>query len=249
MNSDRTKPIPVTGPESSGLRFSLRQVVDLQLKTIVSYLRPLLPTLTGKVLDIGAGQSPWRVFLDRSITYQGVDIRSADQFGMSRQKDVIYYDGAILPFPDCTFDAAICIEVLEHASDPALLLSEAFRVMKSGATFALTVPWSARAHHIPFDFHRFTRYQLSTMLSKAGFVEVEIGERGNDICAVANKLIVIAWRLLTPTRKSHLMWTVPLAIVDLCFASIFLLCAHLSLCFDLGSKEDPLGYFVKCTKA
>jgi SAM-dependent methyltransferase len=236
MNAERTKPIPVKGPEASSLLFSLRQVLDLQLKTIVSYLRTLLPTLTGKVLDIGAGESPWRIFLNCSVRYQGVDIRAADQFGMSEQKDVIYYDGTILPFADCTFDAAICIEVLEHASEPELLLSEAFRVLKPGATFALTVPWSARAHHVPFDFHRFTRYQLDKMLSRAGFVEVEIRARGNDICAVANKLIVIAWRLLMPAKKFHLAWTLPLALVDLCFASIFLMCAHISLCFDLGSK-------------
>jgi len=249
MNIDRTKPIPVTGPEASRFRFYFRQIVDLQLKTIVSYLRTLLPTIRGKLLDIGAGQSPWRIFLDSSVQYQGVDIRSADQFGMSEQKDVIYYDGTILPFPDCTFDAAMCIEVLEHASNPRLLLSEAFRVVKPGGTFVLTVPWSARAHHIPWDFHRFTRYQLETMLCQAGFVGVEIRERGNDICAVANKLIIIAWRLLVPTKKIYLMWTFPLAMVELLLASIFLLCAHFSLYFDFGSKDDPLGYFVKCTRA
>jgi len=248
MNTDCTKPIPVIGPETSGLRFALRQIVDLQLKTIFFHLSTLLPTLTGKVLDIGAGQSPWRVFLHRSVSYQGVDIRSASQFGMSEQKDVIYYDGNTLPFRDCTFDAAICVEVLEHASDPGLLLSEAFRVLKPGATFALTVPWSARTHHIPFDFHRFSRYQLDKMLSEAGFVEVEISERGNDICAVANKLIVITWRLLMPSKKAHLIWTLPLATVNLCFASIFLVCAHFSMYFNLGSKQDPLGYFVKCTR-
>lgn len=248
MNADRTKPIPVEGPEASGIRFSLRQIVDLQLKTIVSHLRTVLPTIRGRVLDIGAGQSPWRVFLDSSVRYQGVDIQSADQFGMSEQQDVLYYDGAILPFPDGTFDAAICIEVLEHAGDPRLLLSEAFRVLKPGATFALTVPWSARAHHIPFDFHRFTRYQLNAMFSEAGFVELEIKERGNDICAVANKLIVIGWRLLMPSKRIHLAWTLPLALVDLCFAAVFLACAHVSLRFDLGAKEDPLGYFVRCTR-
>ncbi|WP_233234452.1 class I SAM-dependent methyltransferase [Bordetella sp. LUAb4] len=249
MNVDRTKPIPVKGPEASPSIFFVRQLFDLQLKTIAGYLRPLLPMLKGKVLDIGAGEGPWRYFLNKSAVYQGVDIRSADQFGMSEQKDVVYYDGMLLPFPDGTFDAAICIEVLEHASEPALLLSEAYRVLKPGAPFALTVPWSARTHHIPFDFHRFTRYQLDAMLAKAGFIDVRIYERGNDICAVANKLIVIAWRLLMPSRKLHFLWTLPLAILDLCVASVFLMCAHISLYFGLGSKDDPLGYFVECTRA
>lgn len=248
MISDATKPIPVKGPAGSGFLFALRQVPDLQLRTIVSDLCAVLPSLRGEVLDIGAGESPWRIFLDESVRYQGVDIRSADQFGMREQRDVVYYDGTILPFADGTFDAAICIEVLEHATQPELLLSEAFRVLRSGATFALTVPWSARVHHIPFDFHRFTRYQLETMLTRAGFVDVEIKERGNDVCAVANKLVVIAWRLLKPARKIHLIWTLPLAILDAIFASVFLACAHVSLWLGLGSKEDPLGYFVKCRK-
>lgn len=248
MKAKLTEPIPVNGPEISGIWFSFRQCIDLQLKTIVSSLRMLLPTLKGDVLDIGAGHSPWRCFLNSSVRYTGVDVRSADQFGMSEQKEVVYYDGTTLPFPDCVFDAAICIEVLEHAIDPRLLLSEAFRVLKPGATFALTVPWSARVHHIPFDFHRFTRYQLDKMLCEAGFQNVEIKERGNDICAIANKLIVIVWRLLMPARKIHLIWTLPLAILVTCVALFFLFCAHVSLYFDLGSKEDPLGYFLMCTK-
>lgn len=249
MNLDRIKPIPVEGPDSFGLLFFLRKIVDLQLKTIASWLCTLLPTLSGNILDIGAGQSPWRCFLNRSVRYQGVDIRSAGQFGMSENPDIVYYDGTTLPFSDNEFDAAICIEVLEHASEPRLLLSEAFRVLRPGATFALTVPWSARVHHIPFDFHRFTRYQLDRLLGEAGFVNIEIKERGNDICVVANKLIIIAWRLLMPTKSVYLVWTLPLAIMDLCVALVLLFCAHFSLIFDLGSKEDPLGYFIKCTKS
>ncbi len=246
---DITKPIPVEGPDTSRLKFCVRQVVDLQLKTIASYLCPHLSTLSGKVLDIGAGQGPWKSFFNASVSYQGVDIRSADQFGMHAQENIVYYDGSVLPFPDAAFDAAMCIEVLEHVVEPQLLLREAFRILKPGATFTLTVPWSARVHHIPFDFHRFTRYKLDRMLTEAGFVDVDIQERGNDICAVANKLVVIGWRLLVPRKSIYLLWTFPLAILNLCIAAVALLCAHLSLLLNLGSKDDPLGYFIKCKTA
>lgn len=248
MHADRTKPIPVTGPETSRLIFSIRQLFDLQLKTIVSCLCSLLPTLSGRVLDIGAGQSPWKVFLNKLVSYQGVDVRYADHFGMEAKEDIVYYDGTILPYPDCVFDAAICIEVLEHATEPQLLLNEAFRVLKPGAILLLSVPWSARVHHVPHDFYRFTSYQLDRMLSEAGFIDVDIQERGNDICAVANKLIIIGWRLLLPEKKIYLTWTFPIAIVELCLAAVFLFCAHVSLLLNLGSKKDPLGYFVKCNK-
>jgi hypothetical protein len=112
----------------------------------------------------------------------------------------------------------------------------------------LSVPWSARVHHVPHDFHRFTSYQLDRMLSEAGFIDVHIQERGNDICVVANKLIIIGWRLLLPEKRIYLMWTFPLAIVELCLAATLLFCAHVSLLLNLGSKKDPLGYFVKCSK-
>lgn len=248
MIIDRTKPIPVAGPENSRLLFFIRQFFDLQLMTITSYLCSLLPSLSGKILDIGAGQSPWKAFLNKSAIYQGVDISSAKQFGMRKQKDIVYYDGSSLPFPDEEFDAALCIEVLEHTVEPQLLLREAFRVLKPGSIFTLTVPWSARVHHIPLDFLRFTRFQLDRIISEAGFVEVDIKERGNDICVVANKMIVIGWRLLLPTKKVHFIWTFPLAILDLCMVAVLLPSAHLSLLLNLGSKDDPLGYFIKCKK-
>jgi SAM-dependent methyltransferase len=249
MTSDRTKPIPVEGPQSSRLVFFVRQLVDLQLKTIVSRLSSFLPTLTGRVLDIGAGQSPWKNFFNGSVQYQGVDIGCADKFGMSHRQDVVYYDGSTLPFPENIFDGAICIEVLEHCTDPYLLLNEAFRVLKPGAAFAITVPWSARIHHLPFDFHRFTNNQLNRMLSETGFINIDIQERGNDICVVANKLVVIGWRLLLPERKIHLLWSLLLAIPELCLAVVWLLLAHISLLLKLGSKDDPLGYFVTCNKS
>jgi len=248
MSEEITKPIPVKGPENSRALFFIRQIFDLQLKTIVSHLRTLLPTFRGSVLDIGAGESPWRFLIDSTVSYQGLDIKSADQFGMSEQRDVIYYDGSIYPFLDCTFDAAICVEVLEHTPDPVLLISEAFRVLRPGGIFALSVPWSARIHHKPFDFNRFTRYQLNEMLRQAGFINIVIAERGNDICTVANKMIVISWRLAS--AKKDIFYLLNFFLIIFCFiiTAIFIFFAHTSLFLNLGSKDDPLGYFVRCRK-
>jgi SAM-dependent methyltransferase len=245
---EETKPIPVRGPESSRTLFFIRQIFDLQLKTIVFHLRTLLPTFRGTVLDIGAGESPWRFLMDKSVSYQGLDIKSADKFGMSEQKDVIYYEGTIYPFSNSTFDAAICVEVLEHSSNPDLLLSEAFRVLRPGGIFILTVPWSARLHYKPFDFNRFTRYKLNEMLTQAGFIDIAIRERGNDICAVANKMVIITWRLTAAKKDIFYLLNLYLIISCLFITTIFILCAHITLLLNLGSRDDPLGYFVECRK-
>src|SRR3546814_8619033 len=65
-------------------------------------------------------------------------------------------DGALLPFPDQSFEAVICSEVLEHVPDPRLVLDEIARVLKPGGCLLLTVPFLFRIHADPHDFGRYT---------------------------------------------------------------------------------------------
>lgn len=249
VHHEEFQPIAVTSPVERPLAFYLRCLVDLQLATIVQHLRPALAGLNGRVIDVGAGESPWRGWLPQHTSYQGIDINSAANFRMSVQhRDVIYYDGNIMPFADATFNAALCIEVLEHVPDPDLLLRETYRILQAGAPFILTVPWSARRHHIPYDFHRFTPESLGRMLAKVGFVDVVIRERGNDIGAIANKLTLLTLRLLSPKRYWHGLMTWPMGVMCGLLATSFILAAHLSFALGLGSKDDPLGYFVVARK-
>lgn len=244
------KPIPVTSPANTPLIFSLRCVVDLQLATIARCLRPALKDLTGAVLDVGAGQSPWRDWLPDTATYQGIDIAYAADFGMQpKAKDVIYYAGAKMPMADNSYDAVLCIEVLEHTQDPRLLLSEIIRVMKDDAILLMTVPWSARRHHIPHDFRRYTREGLALLLAQAGFTAIKITERGNDVAVIANKLTVLSLRLGVPEKRWHSLATWPLSLVCGALACVFIASAHLCIALGWGSKEDPLGYFVRAIKA
>jgi SAM-dependent methyltransferase len=247
MPRESFKPIPVQKPSASPLGFWLRQVVDLQLMTIVRPLRPAMRTLTGKVLDVGAGEAPWREWLPAGATYQGVDIENADDFGMVRADDITYYDGRTLPFADATFDATLCIEVLEHAEDPEKLMAEMGRCLRKGGLLILTVPWSARRHHIPNDFHRFTRERLAHLLGSHGFIEVSIDERGNDIAAIASKLVVLSLRL-APGPTWRRLLSLPLFLALAPVTAVFVVVAHMAVRFHFGAPEDPLGYFVRATR-
>jgi SAM-dependent methyltransferase len=250
MSKEALQPISVKPPSKNLLLFFVRCFVDLQLGTITKYLRPAMEDLRGGVIDIGAGESPWREWLPSNCKYYGLDVSSSNEFGMSEQDNNIHlYDGGIMPFADASFDSAICIEVLEHAENPDQLIAEIARILKDRSLLLLTVPWSARRHHIPHDYHRFTRERLSQLFQQHGFVEVEILERGNDISAIANKLIVLTIRLLRPNRLSKVIWTLPLAFFVAPMAGVMLFTAHISMLLGLGSKEDPLGYFVKATRS
>ena len=244
------QPISVKSPADHPLLFKLRCVVDLQLATTVKYLQPALARLHGRVLDVGAGQSPWRAWLPPGTSYLGVDVGNSDEFGMTQgRKDVVYYDGKVLPFSDAGFDGILCVEVLEHAQDPQLLLLEIARVLKVGGTMLLTVPWSARRHHIPHDYHRFTRERLLQMLEQNGFADIDIKERGSDVGVIANKLIVLTIRLLRLKSILRMLWQLPLGLVCGTLALGFVVAAHCSDALDMGAKEDPLGYFVQATRA
>jgi SAM-dependent methyltransferase len=250
MRRESFKPIPVKSPQANRLAFRLRCVIDLQLKTIVGALAPAIRRLPpGRIIDIGAGESPWRAWLPDHCVYQGLDIEESDAFGMHNTPDITRYDGRSIPFSPDSFSGALCIEVLEHAADPELLLGEIHRILKVGAPLLLSVPWSARRHHIPHDFHRFTRERLGDLLAKSGFREIAIVERGNDYCVVFNKLLVLALRNVQETTIRNAVYTLPLVVVLLPFALLMLIVAHISLLHPSLGSEDPLGYFCVALKS
>ncbi len=247
--SEAFKPIAVKPPSANRLLFWIRCRVDLQLLTIYDFLRPALNLVRGSLLDVGAGEAPWRELLHPAVTYIAVDVESAAEFGMAKHLETHYYDGTTLPFVDARFESVLCTEVLEHVPDAAKFLAELNRVLTPNGLLILTVPWSARIHHVPHDYARYTRYGLLTFLQAAGFSQVEIVPRGNDVAAIANKLIVIAASLLRPRHALNCLLTWPAAIAISPMALTFVILAHLTIALDLGSQDDPLGYGVLARKS
>ena len=85
--------------------------------------RRFLPCLEGRILDIGAGKQPYRLYLRHDAEYLSMDVDeelSPDILG-----DVL--DMNILPE---TFDSIICTEVLEHVPDPLKALHNINRALK-----------------------------------------------------------------------------------------------------------------------
>ncbi|MGZ3762931.1 MAG: class I SAM-dependent methyltransferase [Mucilaginibacter sp.] len=242
------QPIAVKSLKENSWLFFGRCLVDLQLLTIFNFLSQPLSTCRGRVLDVGAGQSPWRDLLTKEAEYVGVDIESATEFAMTPRQDITYYDGQKLPYDDSSFEHVLCIEVLEHAINPTDFLTEINRVLRSGGTLILTIPWSARLHHLPHDYTRFTRFGLTTLLEAVGFTDVIVEERGNDLAVISNKLLVLMIGLLRPERKLHRIWTWGLAFILAPVAFAFLSIAHISLFLKTGYKNDPLGYGVIAVK-
>jgi SAM-dependent methyltransferase len=94
---------------------------------------------------------------------------------------VVQGDALHLPFGDDAFDRVICSEVLEHIPDDRAAMKELARVLKPGATMAITVPrfgpelvnWalSDEYHNVPGGHIRiYRRSVLNERLTSTGLV-------------------------------------------------------------------------------
>ena len=234
------------------LLFLLRLAADLQTNTIYRDLRAELAGFSGRLLDIGCGNSPFRPLLDPARTqYQGIDVERAASFGY-RNPDTVYYDGKTIPFPDNSFDAALCTEVLEHVPEPGPFVSEMHRVLKPGGLAVVTLPWSARFHYQPYDYHRYTPTMLQQIF--APFRECSVRPRGTDFSSIASKTVVAYVRNLLRLKPAApgAMLLIPFrllaALLGLPFLAVALLLGHAGILFGLGSTDDPLGYTIVLKK-
>ncbi len=95
-------------------------------------------------------------------------------------------DALALPYADNTFDRVICSEVMEHIPDDLGAMRELYRVLKVGATAAITVPrwgpelvcWalSDRYHMTPGGHVRIYRQNvLEERLRTVGLTPVGVG--------------------------------------------------------------------------
>ena len=143
-----------------------RSRLGLMYRTGVLYPR-VAPYLKGRTLDIGCGIGDMLKFSPGTI---GVDINPRNVDHCRRQgfeAHVMAPDE--LFFADNSFDSAILDNVLEHVADPAPLLAEVRRVLRSGGNFVVGVP--GRRGYACDDDHKvfYDEQALQSCLVGAGF--------------------------------------------------------------------------------
>lgn len=134
---------------------------------------PALPNRC-RILDLGGEKHLRRGIFD--ITQYGFEVVTLNL--SSRKQPDIIGDARELPFPDESFDAVVCAEVLEHVQEPAVVLREAFRVMRSNGNLLASVPFLFRIHAEPNDFGRFTQHYWQAVLNGLTFRNVTVEKQG-----------------------------------------------------------------------
>ncbi len=157
---------------------------------IFARLKSQLSALSGRLLDVGCGQMPYRrhILENSPVTeYTGLDIVSDLPYRGAVVPDCIW-DGTRIPFGDCSFDCSIATEVLEHCPSPEIIISEVYRVLRAGGIFFFTVPFLWPLHEAPYDQYRYTPFALERVLSNAGFTSVNIQAHGGWDASLAQML-------------------------------------------------------------
>jgi SAM-dependent methyltransferase len=136
----------------------------------------LLPPPPARVLDVGSGPG----MVARRLVEHGYDVTGVDfneravAFGellvpgaTMRHGDIRHLNDLPLSGP---FDAALCVEVLEHVppEDRRLVIASVRSVLREGGTFVLTTP-TPRMWPNPWDYRRASRHELEHMLESDGF--------------------------------------------------------------------------------
>jgi SAM-dependent methyltransferase len=249
--SERWKPQPhskaFTRPGRTAA--TLRGLFDLQFGSVSNDVSKFLQTVTGRLLDVGCGDQPFRHLVPDGVEYTGID--RAETLGSFeyRNSETRYFTGDRWPVPNEGYDALICTEVLEHVPDPAAFLSEAHRCLVPGGRIFLTVPFAARWHYIPHDYWRYTPSCLDRLLAANGFERIEVYSRGNELTVACYKTMALILPFLFPQRSSQLATIARRSVGLFCFPAFVALAlvANLSLRYATEA-DDSLGYTVLAVK-
>ncbi|MBI5228643.1 class I SAM-dependent methyltransferase [Candidatus Micrarchaeota archaeon] len=230
----------------------------------------LLTDISGKVLEVGAGDGSRKIELLRRCPaikkYEATDYSSWDgefekingwinkygtlaevSLGFKKRKLDRVCSATNLPYKDNSFDYHLSFSVLEHIADPEKYFSEAARVVKKGGYILVSVPFLYRIHggepEHRLDYFRYAHGFFHEMAERNGLKLTEIyinGGFGTSFASLTNQY------LIRRIFESNSLVRIPLLLV-----SPFVFVSTNALGFILDLKPDkrfPTNIHVKFQK-
>jgi len=152
-------------------------------KAGVLYQNYLNKYANGKLLDLGCGTVPlYKVYQDK--VDQIVCIDWENSFHENIHLDYTADLNDEIPLEMNSMETVLLSDVLEHIANFNNLMSEISRVLKSGGYLILGIPFLYRLHEEPFDFNRFTKYQLKKICEDNGLNVIKIEEWGGPLSVI-----------------------------------------------------------------
>jgi SAM-dependent methyltransferase len=176
----------------------------VNVRPMLRTLRALAPLVRGRVVDVGAGRSPYYdLFAAGARPYVAVDWPAS--LPAREDRPIARVGGVIeaLPLRDGSADALVSTQVLYQTVDPRLGLREVARVLRPGGHAILSAPHSSPLHSEPYDLYRFTPEGLRRLGEEAGFEVLRLEAQGQLFSGFA---LALAMNLvLTPVAAGRPM--------------------------------------------
>lgn len=141
----------------SELKYGLS--TDKILAKVVTCFKREFKKESGRLLDIGSGHGTLVTLLSRispNLKVNCVDYTDTLLIDKLIPLNIVDLNIEKLPFENDVFDFITCTEVIEHLENYRLLIREAFRVAKPGATVVFTTPnilnLNSRLRYLHFGF-------------------------------------------------------------------------------------------------
>lgn len=137
--------------------------------------------LRGRVMNAGAG---WRDF---SHLVEGELVNQDVKWPEDQRTNIhIFSPLHDVPADSGSFDAIVCLAVLEHVVNPYECVQEMHRLLRPGGRVIASVPFLQPEHKVPTDYQRYTKDGLIELFERHGF-EVE------DSRAFFNVYLTMHW--------------------------------------------------------
>ena len=144
-------------PSRTSVQYAVR-------KPLVEWLRARSAD-GGRVLDVGCGDRPYGALFPGAIGFDVPENPNADLHGSLES----------IPVDDASFDAVLCLQVLEHVPDPAAAVRELRRVVRPGGRVLLSTHGVYPFHPNPDDLWRWTHQGLERLfLTNAEWASVSV---------------------------------------------------------------------------
>jgi SAM-dependent methyltransferase len=151
-------------------------------------------------------------------------------------------DLAALPLANASVDVAVCVQVLEHVSQPHTVLAEISRVLRPGGRLFLTTSFTWPQHQKPFDGLRFSSFGLRRLLEEAS-LDVEWMWPMGGSWTVAHMQLAHALAVTRDSKRRSAAPVKPLAAVASAMVEYAKPVFYALDSLD-AERDSTLGYFV-----
>jgi len=147
-----------------------------------------------RILDVGCGDKPYEPWFDFAESYVGVDVVENPHADLQGSVES-------LPVDDGSFDLVLCLQVLEHAEEPARGVAELRRVTAPGGLVLASTHGVQVYHPSPHDLWRWTHTGLARLFEQNGEWESVRVQPGSGTAACVGMLLSIYVDLAA--RRAH----------------------------------------------